>query len=34
LAWDLARHKLRLVHFDLAAQEADDPFMVRESSTA
>jgi MFS family permease len=27
LAWVLAAHKLRLVHFDLAAQDSDDPTM-------
>jgi MFS family permease len=32
LAWVLARHKLRLVHFDLAAQDADDPYMAPDAA--
>lgn len=32
LVWILATHRLRLVHFDLAAQDADDPFMAPDAA--
>ena len=34
LGWVLTAHKLRLVHFDLAAQDSDDPAMAADHASS